>query len=305
MELKELIKPPFANYDVVVYFGGGLFCIPFVNRYIIEPTGLQWPKFEIKVGSDLANEVVSGLALAFSVYIVGHILAYVASQAIEKIVDRILGKVSTSIIISSWASPRSRNELIRALIFSKVGEIRQDRAVFVTALRAAIHVPAAPIYFLMYIVGIFSYYDTRVPYSVIQAARFRLPDLGIPDIRIDIKSKWFKPLEYFVINRYPAATVRMYNYLVIGGLFRTLCLVFLSALWGQLYYIVHYWKDGDWFLHPFLGTSGYLSAAAEYACISLVYMFCFCSYIKFQRRYAEEAIFAFVFGPKPESRMAE
>lgn len=303
--LKDLVRPPFANYDVVVYFGGGLFCIPFVNRYLIEPTHLAWPRFGIEVGSPLANEIVSGLSLIFSVYIVGHILAYVSSQAIEKLTDRVLGKISTAIIVSSWSSPRLRNEWIRALIFDRVNKIRRDRSTIATLFRSIFHVPVIPVYIIIYSVGLFSYYDTRIPYSVIQAARLRLPDLGLPNVRMSIRDKWFKPMEYFVINRFPSATSRMYNYLVISGLFRSLCLVFLLSLWAELYYFVHYLDDGDWFLHPFLGAAGRMSAIAEYACLSVIYLFCFCSYLKFQRRYAEEAIFAFVFGNRSSPNSLE
>ena len=299
--LKELIRPPFANCDVVVYFGGGLFCIPFVNRYLMEPMNLEWPKFSIHVGSPFADEIVSGLSLVFFVYIVGHILAYVSSQIIEKMTDRILGKISTSIIVSAWSSPKSRNELVRSVIYDKIKKIRQDKAIIPTVVRGIAHAPAIPVYIAIYALGVFSYYETRVPYSVIRLVRDKIEEIGVPNLKFGIREKWFKPLEYFVINRFPSAVVRMYNYLVIGGLFRTLCLIFLISMWFQLYYALHFQEDGDWFLRPFMGSSRKISILWEYICSSFLYLFCFCSYLKFQRRYAEEAIFAFAFGIRSEA----
>ena len=294
--LKDLLRPPFANYDVVVYFGGGLFFIPFINRYLIQPSAMHWPDFRIEIGSKIANELVSGLSLLFSIYILGHILAYLSSQLIEKLTDRILGKISTAIIISAWASNRRRNEHVRALIWDRVKSIKADRALFSTTVRLLFHLPVFPLYLFVFTVGIFGYYNTRVPQSVITAMRAKLNAIGIPDLRVGIRTKWFKPVEYFVMNRNSSATSRMYNYLVIGGLFRTLCFIFLSVLWVQIYFQIHFWLDAEWFLDPLMKNRLTHPALFEYMIVTFVYMFCLFSYLKFQRRYAEEAIFAFVFG---------
>lgn len=298
--IKELIRPPFANYDVVVYFGGGLFFVPFLNRYIIQPTGLTWPRFEIDIGSAISGEVVSALSLLFSIYILGHLLAYIGSQFIEKLIDRLLGKISTAILVTAWATPKLRNEWVRAVIYDRLKSIWRDRAVIPTLVRGVAHLPVLPIYIAVYAVGIFGYYDTRVPYSVIQAARAKLSHIGLGDLALSPRSKWYKPLEYYVINQSPSAVARMYNYLVISGLFRSLSVIFLFSLWVQLYYIIHFWHDGDWFVDPIMGSAGRYSALAEYALTSLLYVFSLLSYLKFQRRYAEEAIFAFVFENKAE-----
>jgi len=241
------------------------------------------------------SEIVSGLCLLFTIYILGHILAYSSSQFIEKLTDRLLGKISTAILISSWARPKARNEWIRAIIYDRTSTIKEDRAIFSTIIRTLVHLPALPAYFAIYVLGVFGYYNTRVPYSVIQAARRKLPDIGLGDLPLSVRSPWFKPLEYYVINRIPAATARMYNYLVIGGLFRTLCIIFLFSLWAQIYYFVHFISDRDWFVQPMMGDGSKYSAIMEYGLTIVSYVFCLFSYLKFQRRYAEEAIFAFVF----------
>lgn len=290
--LKDLVKPPFANYDVVVYFGGGLFAIPFLAHYFITPLQLGWPKFSVDTGSAITNEIVSGLTLLFSIYILGHFLAYLGSQLVEKTIDRFLGKVSTAILISSMSTPANRNSSIRALIYSKVKSISRDNATFPSTVRLLFHFPVIIVYVLVFSAGIFGYYNTRVTPEVIAAARRDISKLNLAGLTIKLQSPWFKPLEYYVINRDGLATARMYNYLVIGGLFRSLCIIFMTALWFHLYYIFHYLLDGDWRLP---GSSGLWSAAAQYAFLSLLYIFSLFSYLKFQRRYCEEAIFAFVF----------
>ena len=257
---------------------------------------LVWPEFDIGLSSQIANEAVSVLASLFSIYIIGHILAYIGSQAIEKTLDRFMGKISTSLIFATQWSSQNRNESIRALFYNRIKAINADKALFVTALRSLVHLPALPIYMAIWIIGIFSYYETRLTKPVIDAARVKLQTIGLGPIELTIKSKWYKPLEYFVVNRYPNSVPRMYNYLVISGLFRTLSLIFLLSMWASIYYIFHFYLDGEWFLEPLFNSAGPHTGLTEFAALSFLYAFCLFSYIKFQRRYAEEAIFAFVFG---------
>jgi hypothetical protein len=94
----------------------------------------------------------------------------------------------------------------------------------------------------------------------------------------------------------------MYNYLVISGLFRSLSLLFLSCIWAEFYYALHYWMDGDYPLRPLLSDAH--TASAHLFAIALLYTafgFSISSYMKFKRRYAEEAIFAFVLGSQPSA----
>lgn len=292
--LKDLIKPPFANYDVVVYFGGGLFLAPFLKRYIIEPTGLSLPKLSIDVGSAFANEAVSVLILLFFIYIVGHFIAFFGSQIIEKSADRFLGKISTAVLIASVSNRSNRNASVRALIYDNVKRIKPENALLSSSVRLIAHFPIWYAYIIAYLLGIFGYYDTRLPPHVIDRARERYRK-EITTEPLTIRTKWFKPIEYFVVNRFPSAAPRMYNYLVISGLFRSLCAIFLAASWLCLYFIIHYYIHGDWLIQPIMGWKGIWAGWFEYISMTLLFTFCLTSYMKFQRRYAEETIFAFAF----------
>jgi hypothetical protein len=291
--LKDLIKPPFANYDVVVYFGCGLFVLPIAKHYgWLNPAVLG--SFDFGLPSEIVNVVVTVLAVLFSVYIIGHIIAYVASISIEKAVDFFFGKTSTVILAS--AEKGDQNSTFRTKLKEGAKEAF-TRSTWASGLvRAAAHVPAYPGYVLVYVMGIFGYYRSRVPKKVIELARDKFTTVGLSKTDIAETERWFKPLEAVVMNNHPTATARMYNYLVISGLFRSLCLVFLVCLWFELIYLVSY-ALGDTPPDGLLmfGLTGAKGQALSYLALLTIYVFCLFSYLKFKRRYVEEAIFAFVF----------
>ena len=292
---EALRRPPFANYDIVVYFGAGLFSVPFLNRYLIRPLKAVWPNFSIDVSSEIARQAVSLLSLLFSIYILGHIIAWISSQVVEKVIDRFLGKTSTAILISATSLPQERDRLIRDSIQARLALIKDQKMVFGTICRTAIHAPVIVFYWIIYKVGIFPYFDTRVSAGIIDSAQRRLPEIPVTGLNISPTTKWYKPLEYFVINRRPEAVSRMYNYLVISGLFRSLSLIFLFSLWSVIGYMIHWLIDGDWLLDSLFGETFRGQGLVEFTLMSALYLFSVFAYLKFQRRYAEEAIFAFVF----------
>ncbi|RYZ78538.1 MAG: hypothetical protein EOP06_28855 [Proteobacteria bacterium] len=132
--------------------------------------------------------------------------------------------------------------------------------------------------------------------EVIKAADEKFKSLSPHNTSIKVDTQWFKPLEAVVINNNPGATARMYNYLVISGLFRSVCTIFLASLWFEFIYLFSKLLG----LNPpegllMLGNKSVLFQFLSYASLSLVYIFSLFSYLKFQRRYVEDAIFAFVF----------
>ncbi|MBX7460363.1 hypothetical protein, partial [Qipengyuania huizhouensis] len=59
--LKNIGRPPFANYDLVVYFGGGLFALPFLYRYFLHPFGVPLPSFVLTESPQITLEIIRGL----------------------------------------------------------------------------------------------------------------------------------------------------------------------------------------------------------------------------------------------------
>jgi hypothetical protein len=81
--VKDLVKPPFANYDIVVYLGCGLFSLPFALHYGAQ-VFVETPSFVFEVRPEFVSTLITTLTMLFAVYIVGQILAYLASEFIEK-----------------------------------------------------------------------------------------------------------------------------------------------------------------------------------------------------------------------------
>ena len=112
--IKSVVKPPFANYDVVVYFGCGLFVLPFLRHYIIEPFGLRFPVFTFQIGIPFVDGLITALSLFFAVYILGHIIAYAASQLIEKATEMAFdGKTSSVVTYASEATSETRTYIFK------------------------------------------------------------------------------------------------------------------------------------------------------------------------------------------------
>lgn len=292
-DLKDLVKPPFANYDVVVYFGCGLFALPLIKHYVVEPTGLRFPSFNFDIGLEIAGSAISVLSLLFSVYLLGHIISYCSSLFIEKAINTFFGKTSSAILLSTWSQSKDRPELRKAWRASRRRKAFRKGCRTQNILRTLAVAPAIPLVWIVNLTGGFDFYHSRIPRAVIFKARKKLSDMGYGPVGLN--DPWYKTLEHVVINRYPATTARMYNYLVISGIFRSLSFLFLACLWMQIYYAAH------GFIHDDMPVKALLSDEVniEYQIIafSLLYIvlgFSLASYMKFARRYAEEAIFAFV-----------
>ena len=292
-ELKDLVRPPFANYDVVVYFGCGMFSLPFVYHYLIEPTQFRFPRFDFQIGMPLADQAISILSLLFAVYILGHTIAYMGSLTIEKYIDTFFGKVSSAILLSSYFRESPKRELISAWQFDRWKNAFRKGHRWQNILRILAHLPAFPLYAVVQWLGGFDYYRSRLPHHVLFLAKQKLKAGGFGPV--GLYQPWYKTLEYDVINNNPSATARMYNYLVISGLFRSISLLLLISIWAQIYYLAHWLADGDVLLKPLMSDAQSMSTHLfSFVLLYFAYGIAFSSYMKFQRRYAEEAIFAYV-----------
>lgn len=292
-DLKELIKPPFANYDVVVYFGCGLFSLPLIYHYILEPTGFRFPGFDFQIGVGIAEEAIRVLSLLFSVYVLGHIVAFSSSLFIEKSVDSFYGKISSAILISTWSQAKDRPSLVAAWKADRRKSAFRKGYRIQSFIRLLIQLPAIPMFWVVGQTGGFDYYRSRIPRSLVFSIRTKLVKMGYGPA--GLRDPWFKILEHVVINKCPSATARMYNYLVISGTFRSLSFLFLMCIWFEIYYSLHEFTDGHSLITTLMSDNkGLYYHAITLFILYIVYGFCVASYMKFSRRYAEEALFAFV-----------
>lgn len=291
--MKDLVKPPFATYDIVVYFGGGLFSIPFFLRYLFKPLQMQIPSTKVAIGGILTQDIVSALVALFSIYILGHLIAYLSSQMIEGFSDRFFGKISRSIILTAYISNKNRNKIIRLIILRQIKSIPYDKAIFATIVRSLFHLPMIIHYAIVIIMGIFGYLGTRLSRDIIELTRVKCATSFRGLININASSNWFKAIEYHVINNNPAASARMYNYLVIYGLFRSLSFVFLASSWVLVFCIFVNYKWNISIIEKFFDVGYKMSCAIELTIVTTLSLFCSFCLIKFKRRYIEEAMLAF------------
>lgn len=292
-EWREAIRPPFSNYDIVVYFGCGLFSLPLIFHYFIEPMGLRFPRFQFPIGIPFADTAISTLSLLFAVYLLGHIIANAASATIERSTDLAFGKISSAIIISTLVSTRNQAETIQGWIW------RRLQAAFARGLRTRsflrflFFLPVLPILFTVFFLKWFDYFRTRVPPRVLAQVRKETLRRGYG--RVALHTRWFKAVEHDVINNHSRATARMYNYLVISGLFRSLSFLFVMCAWAEVYYAAHVLIDQHHLIRPLLAdVVSPITPLATIAAFNVIFAFALSAYVKFSRRYVEEALFAFV-----------
>lgn len=292
MQVKDFVRPPFANYDIVVYFGCGLFSLPLLYRYIINPAGLVLPATQIEISVEFASVTISTLVLLFSVYILGHVIAFLASHMIEKTVDLFFGKISTAVILSNKFSSKKFGGAVQRFIMKRTKVAFSGYSWIPSGLRV---LALAPVWLaLLFLIGFrqVEYFRSRVPPKVFDQVKKDFSSKGYG--QVSLNQKWYKTIEHDIINNYPATTARMYNYLVISGIFRSLAFIFLMAAWFELLYWCYFPFGGDAKFEPLWTTTSGGNSILSLLFLNIAFGFCLSAYLKFSRRYVEEAIFGFV-----------
>lgn len=282
--MEKALKLPLANYDLVVYFGVGAATLPLISRYFIAK-GKTFPALFSGFPDKFMNDAVSIVSLFFVVYILGHGIAYLASLFIETPIYRVLGKPST-VIAEASAPTSSGKDQLRDHVKSRFLDAFKHPYLS-DILNLIFHLPVIPLYILVYILKVFGFYQTKLNPIVCLRVHNRLTDHF--DYVGDIfgKNRWFKIVEYSCANDHPAAMSKMYNYLVIFGLFRSVAFILLLSIWAELAYVAM--GNGI----AFIDENGNGNIMLRLFVLELSYFISFASFCKFSRRYAEEAIQAF------------
>lgn len=283
---------PFASYDLVVYFGAGAFSLSVFWGAL--PNAIFFPKplpnltqFEPIVGS-----AVQVLFLSFSAYVFGHIIAYLADQFVEK------AMISVVDYPIKWASELSNTKdhgRVRDLVRARGRMLLSSELSTASVLRIVFHLPMIPIYWITFLqMRMDGFYRSRLPENIHARVdrQIRLKKLNTSTQERD----WFRIIEQYVINNHPVATARLYNYVVIYGLLRSLSFTFLVLYWMFLarwtYCVVIEFLDYNLTKASFISYCHDLVwHVAVYGSLCLITIF---SFGKFYRRYTEEAIFSFV-----------
>lgn len=284
--LKDLIRPPFATYDVVVYFGCGVASLPLLSHYIM-PQGTSLPRSSFGIGVSWADDAIATLSVLFGIYILGHIYAFLSSLLIEKTADLVFGKMSSASILSRDRQVGDKSfDQIRAWVKDRWKRAWEPGGRSRSSIRAIFLAPVIPAFIFAYVVKWFGHYASRISPDV-----FARIDEKLCERRLGAashESGWYKAAEHDVINNDPEAVPRMYNYLVISGLFRTVAFLFALCAWLQLIRLISVVYAGS----VTIGDPVSMQILAWVAW-NILFAFSFTAYIKFTRRYVEEMLFAF------------
>jgi hypothetical protein len=242
---------------------------------------------------------VAALFLLFSVYVLGHLIAYVASEFIERGFGIIFGKTSASLLVPESASGPFRRREINRYVAGNLRVAFSRRSRLSALVRLLFHLPALPVYLVIFGFGIYGYWRTRIPSYVLAKVRHKICRIGLGRIEVRPDAAWYKAVEHYVLNRLPTASARMYNYLIISGLFRSLSFIFLLTLWLELIVAAEAASDGSFAVaNLFFYADSWTTRIIVMILLLIAFVFCGCAYLKFQRRYVEEAIFAFALEPE-------
>lgn len=299
IELPFVSKAPFANYDLVVYFGGGLFATLIFWKYIAQPLHI----FDFSTIAAPVHwwvqDVIYLLILGVCAYVLGHLVSYQSSYFIEGFIERTIGKFS-KIVELTTVHPSYRSRTLKSSIIDNTKSnlfisvklpVLRRKITLPRVLPTFVHLPVLPWYGIVLLFNLFEFADTRLPARMLEHLRKKaarcFPEMGTEEGR-----QWFRWVEYYSAYNRPVSAMSMYNYLVIFGFMRSLAYLFLIAIWlefghlaARLYLghsLISHGHGGHvgWFLYFFVLYTAYISTVT--------------SYCKFFRRYVEEAVMGFV-----------
>jgi hypothetical protein len=146
-------------------------------------------------------------------------------------------------------------------------------------------VPLFPLYAVLISLRWFDFYFSKLPFEIRSVLDDRLRVEKVP-IAVAQGTPWPKVLKQYVVNNCPVAYARMSNHRVVFGLLRSLALLALCAAWVEIGLAIAAWIKGD---------SSALFHAVGWLTFAVLATFLIIGFAKFNRRFFEESVYAFVF----------
>lgn len=284
--LEKASKLPFANYDLAVYFGVGICSLPFLTRYVLAERSSKFPAIFSGYADPLINNIVSIVALVFGVYIIGHGIALLSSLFVEQFLYRMVGPPSRIIASSAVPNPVQGN-YFKTILRKNVLSILRNKIDPADIIRLLFQIPVLPAYIVMYYLRVFGFYESKISSFVVFRVQTRLEQCFEYRGSILHDDTWFKIVEYACANDHPSAMAKMYNYLMMYGLFRSISFLALCAIWLEM--LFWYTIGGIGFIDDQGNGNIFVRLVVLYG----LYTISFIGFAKFSRRYSEEAIQAF------------
>jgi len=285
--MEDVKRLPFANYDILVYLGVGILALPIAREFVIIPLGLTLPVVTAATDSAFVRAAFETLYLLFTGYALGHVIAYVSSYFIERFIHEWLRYPS-----DVWLSLGNRRGATRFSVFNS--NINTTEISLASLLTGLFHFPLWPLYALVHASDSFGFYTPKLDSAFLQPVRDKVVKLGIPT-PVTHRSKWAKSLEHYVANNSALGYTRLYNYLVIFGVLRSLAFILVALSWVKLLAL---------FVDVNRVTNGSISAVilhkplpadlVGYVGISGFAALTVMAFGKFNRRFFEECVYAFI-----------
>ncbi len=299
VEIPFFSKAPFANYDLVVYLGGGLFTVLILWRYIGKPLGIfDFSDVMAKGAHSWVTDVIYLILLGVCSYVLGHLISYQSSFFIEGFLQRTLGKFS-EVVEATTVPPQERAGKLRAAIRQNIkANFRFTFRVPRVGIRLpkvpllfVVHLPVLPWYSAVTVFGMFNFVDTRLPARMLDKMKERMQQ-DFAEFGYQPSGQWFRWIEYYTAYNRSVSSSSMYNYLVIFGLMRSLSYIFLICIWLEIANLI---------VSPYLpkyqlshGPGGLIGTGLYFVVIYVAYITTITSYCKFFRRYIEEAAMGYL-----------
>ena len=300
-EIEKWTKYPFASYDLIVYFGGGVFFVAAFGA-IIQLDGFWEPStlllFSSSTAIVLAFQII---ATAYTIYLIGHLCSFGGSQFVEKTLIRVMDYPDRAGKVAIRVGHKKRNSHFRGIIWHRLKSIIADAAILSSVVRIGFHLPLISHYVFFNIgMGIFGFYESRVTEEAnkILEAKFRKifphgPLLNGP-------GESFRLVEQYTINTYHASNGRIYNYMLIYGLLRSLVFTLLLVSWLLILSIVFSGRifpfDLDIIDNIVFTHLSERRLVFIYLSVTTLAWFSMMSFGKFFRRYSEEVVYSFIMG---------
>lgn len=280
---------PFATYDLVVYLTTGFITLVAAIFIILPSLGADAAIVTASKQSSFIYSAISFIFFLLASYVLGHFIAFISSYVIERFIHSFLGyPADVYLKLVERGVPDDRSVFTDS-ISSKKWNI-------VSILILIINLPAVPGYWLISKIGAFGFYYPKIPFEICQSLKDRVEKLDL-GIKCEIGVRWIKVVEHYVSNHCPTSYARLYNYLVIFGLMRSVSLISLSCLWG--YILLALFKISPDF--QFAGQEwklqfqpGIIVGILVFCVLTGAHIMNVMAFCKFNRRFFEEAILAFV-----------
>lgn len=285
---------PFTVYDIVGYLIPGitgLWCLLYVFEYfgILGDT-----KDVVMLGSGDFSVALAVLLFFVFAYLTGHVIGFLSSVTVERLSIAFYGYPSAYICneycekekIGKWSIEKNKKKFSKkhAWYFPVIFIFLFPIAIFLTVINKT------KFYYL---------WIKSLPPSIIEMMMLNFEQktesagLVLKKINFEESDDWFRFVCFYTFNNYQNAAYRLYNYLTIYGFIRNMCLIFNFATW---FFILSSILSSIELSFPKESTIqihfAWPEISATVICAMLTIIL-FLTFLKFYRRYTEEAILAF------------